>query len=171
MDRAVSDAAQAGVLFSTVLRPHRSATVKAIRVVIGLMAVIWLLAGMGFLAAGAWPVFGFLGLGVLLLYAALHIHLRGGRTFEAIDLTDRALIVRRVSYRGRQQNWSFQPYWMQVILDDPPARPSRLELRSHGRSLVIGAFLTDDERQRLAGALRQALARLSGPAAAPAGPL
>jgi len=163
MDRSLNDAAHAGVLFSVVLRPHRSTNANAIRVVMGVMAAIWLGAGVAFLAAGAWPVFGFLGLEVLLLYAALSVNLRGGRMSEAIDLSERALTVRRVNHWGRRQSWSFQPHWMQVVMADPPVAPSRLELRSHGRSLVIGAFLSHGERSELARALRQALARLSAP--------
>ena len=47
-------------------------------------------------------------------------------------------------------------------MDDPPRHESRLELRSHGRSLAIGGFLTPGERLDLARALREALERARG---------
>ena len=46
-----------------------------------------------------------------------------------------------------------------MAIDDPPAHHSQLTLSSHGRSLVVGAFLTAEERLELARALRDALVR------------
>ena len=43
-------------------------------------------------------------------------------------------------------------------MDDPPRRHSLLTLRSHGRWLEIGGFLTPEEKLDLARALRRALA-------------
>ena len=42
-------------------------------------------------------------------------------------------------------------------MDDPPGHDSALRLTSHGQSLVIGAFLTPEERLEVAHALRAAL--------------
>jgi uncharacterized membrane protein len=42
-------------------------------------------------------------------------------------------------------------------MDDPPKHDSQLTLRSHGRDLSIGTFLTPEERLELAHALRGAL--------------
>jgi uncharacterized membrane protein len=44
-------------------------------------------------------------------------------------------------------------------MDDPPRRDSLLTLVSHGRRLVIGLFLTPQERLELAHALQRALHR------------
>ena len=43
-------------------------------------------------------------------------------------------------------------------MDEPPGDDSRLILRSHGRSLAIGGFLTLEERVDLARTLRAAIA-------------
>jgi len=90
-----------GVLFSAVLRPNRSATIGGLNAVMAVMAVIWLATGAAFAVIGAWPVSGFLGLDVLVLYLALRLCLRAGRTVETIDLTERALTVRRINPWGR----------------------------------------------------------------------
>ena len=74
-------------------------------------------------------------------------------------LTRESLRVEQVSHRGAVASSSFQPAWLQVMIEDPPQHHSQLTLRSHGRSLVIGAFLTPDERLDLAKALRNALHR------------
>ena len=47
--------------------------------------------------------------------------------------------------------------WLQISMDDPPRHDSQLKLSSHGRSLVIGAFLTPTERVEVADALRDAV--------------
>lgn len=70
------------------------------------------------------------------------------------------LIVRRISPYRKVTCWTFQPYWLRVIMRDPPEHDSQLTLRSHGRSLTVGSFLTAEERLELAHALRAALDRL-----------
>ena len=157
---------QGGVLFSAVLRPNRSATIRGLNTVMALVAVIWLGTGIAFAAIGAWPVFGFIGLDVLVLYLALRLSMRAGRMVETIDLTERALTVRRINPWGRSRDWSFSPHWMQVVVDDPSAHRNRLELRSRGDALVVGTFLTSAERAELARALRRALRGLAAPASA-----
>ena len=57
-----------------------------------------------------------------------------------------------------ERRWSFQPAWLQILMDDPPDLGNQLTLRSHGNCLVIGSFLTPGERLDLARALRSALA-------------
>ena len=146
------------VLYRTVLRPHRSATRLGLNVVVATPALAVSGVGAVFMAIGAWPVTGFLGLDVVLLAVALRLNLRGGRRSETIRLTARELQVRRIDPWGRRLNHSFQPYWLKVVMagsvdDDPP-----LLLRSHGRSVRIASFLTAEERLRIAGELRQALA-------------
>jgi uncharacterized membrane protein len=151
------------VLLSVVLRPRRSAGLGAINLVTLAVAAVLGAAGCAFVAIGAWPVSGFLGAEVLLLYGALRLHHRAGNASETIDLTDRELVVVRVDPWGRRRRWRFPAHWLQVAVD-PRSRPgNRLELRSHGRSLVVGAFLTPEERLALAAKLRDRLAGLARP--------
>lgn len=154
-------AGDAGLLFSAELRPRRGASLKAVHTLIWIVGGVWFVVGVCFWMAGAWPVFGFLGLDVALLYLALRLHHQAGNRVEAIRLTPDALTVRRVDPWGRRRTWSFQPYWLQVNLMEAEGRHDRLELRSHGKSLVIGEFLMPEERRALAGALRAALRPLS----------
>jgi uncharacterized membrane protein len=157
----MNQAADSAVLYSAVLRPHRSTGVAGIRIVSGIIAVMFAIIGTVFTIAGAWPVAPFLGLEVLLLYAALRINLRAGNTSETIALTRRALTVRRVDHWGKQTDFSFPPQWLQVNLLAMPGDDNRLELRTHGRSLAIASFLMPQERLELAQTLRRALSRLT----------
>ena len=155
------------MLFDAVLTPHRSLSPRGFVILMIGICVVSFSAGLGFYLIGAWPVVGFLGLDVVLIYLAFKINYRHGRAYETLHLTRTRLLVHRVDHWGGTSEWSFQPTWLQVLIDDPPRRDSQLVVRSHGKSLAIGAFLTLDERLDLAEALRAALReahRAPGPA-------
>lgn len=152
------------VLYSAVIRPHRSAGRRAVRILVTLVALVLAVIAVGFgLLAGAWPVLPFLGLELVLLYGALRLNQRAGNAEEAINLTRSALTVRRTDHWGKQSSFSFPPNWLQVNLLTLPGNDNRLELRSHGRSLAIAGFLAPEEREALALTLRRALHRLTPP--------
>lgn len=147
------------VLFDAVLHPHRSLGPRGFMLLMGAFGVLSFISGVVFVSIGAWPVFGFFGLDVLLVYIAFKASYKSGRLTETVRLTDSALEVREIDPTGRERSWSFQPYWLRVEMDDPPEHHSQLTLRSHGRGLVIGTFLAPEERLDLANALRDALDR------------
>lgn len=143
-------------LFAAVLRPNRSAGVRAINVTVALLAGVFFLTGLGFALIGAWPIFGFLGLDIALLYVALRWNLRAADAHETVTLTTDALTVARVDHWGARATETFPPYWARVALN---ADRTRLEIRSHGRGMIVGGFLAPDERAEFAAALKDALAR------------
>ena len=73
------------------LRQDRVAMISLVVIVlIILMAVfggVSFITGIAFLLKGAWPVFGFFGLDVALLYIAFRLNYRSGRLYETVDLT------------------------------------------------------------------------------------
>lgn len=145
------------VYFDATLHPHRSLGLFGYRMLLLLAGASMLIVGVLFVVAGAWPVFGFCGAEFLLLYGAFRLNYRAARAYERVRLTEDRLEVRRFSPRGEVGRWNFEPTWLQVSLDDAPRRNSRLTLRSHGRSLVIGTSLSPDERQDFARALHAAI--------------
>ena len=155
----------ATLYFDAWLRPHRSLTRRGIAMVLALAAVPSFILGAAFLFMGAWPVTGFLGLDVVLLYAAFRLNNRAARESERVRLSDTELTVDRHAIDGRAEHWSFQPNWLRVYVDDPPRPDSKLLLSTHGRSLAIGRFLPPAERVEVADALRAALRRWRGPRA------
>ncbi|HUT50996.1 MAG TPA: DUF2244 domain-containing protein [Alphaproteobacteria bacterium] len=161
MDNDPQTAAEAPepYLFDVALYPHRSLGPRGFTILMAAIGLVGFCGGLAFLLIGAWPVFGFFGLDVALIYWAFKASYRSGRAHEIIRLTPRELIVERVAPSGRCRRWSFQPYWLRVVLDEFPGRASQLTLRSHGRSLAIGAFLSPQERDEIAAALRHALAK------------
>lgn len=119
--------------------------------------------GLLFFMLGAWPVIGFMGLDVLLIYVAFKLNFRALRLYETVDLTPEALTVTRVKPSGKEQVWTFNPYWVRLKLDSRVGRSSELSLSSHGDRLVLASFLTDAEREDFALALGAALAEAKSP--------
>lgn len=144
-------------LFDAVLYPSRSLPPMGFAVLMGLVVLVSALVGSGFVLVGAWPVTGFLGLDVLLLYLAFRWNYRQGQRVEFIRLDEHGLVVRKIEPGGRSREWRFEPYWVRVALDHEAHGAGRLYLTSHGQWLQIGAFLSAAERVDLAEALRAAL--------------
>jgi len=145
--------------FERVLLPHRSLPPRGFHLLVLILGLISLAVGIGFVSIGAWPVTGFFGLDVALVYLAFLLNYRSARRSETIRLAGDAFMVERISVRGERRVWQFQPFWLRVILEERGADWNRLLVASHGRSLVIGDIVTPAARRELAASIREALNR------------
>jgi uncharacterized membrane protein len=143
--------------FSALLTPHRSLEPKGFMVLMGAVCLVSFGTGLVFYMLGAWPVIGFMGLDVALIYIAFRLNYRAARLYETVDLTRDALTVTRVEPSGKAHVWNFNPYWVRVRLEERIGRSSELSLASHGDRLVLATFLSDPEREDFAQALSTAL--------------
>ncbi|MBI3507490.1 MAG: DUF2244 domain-containing protein [Proteobacteria bacterium] len=141
------------------LRPHRSLSRSGFAVLMGLLCSVSFLAGIAFFAAGAWPVIGFLGIDVLLVWIAFRVNYARGRARERLTLHADRLEIERIDHWGRCRRHRLEPYWLTVELADRGAAAPLVQLRSHGRTTVVGGFLPVGERAELARLLDEALAR------------
>ena len=146
-----------GLFFERILRPHRSLPPRGFHLLMLVLGLISLAVGIGFVSIGAWPVIGFFGLDVALVYVAFRLSYRSGRQSETIRLANDAFTVEHLGVRGDRRTWRFQPFWLRVVLEERGEDWNRLLVASHGRSLVIGAFVTAATRRELAATLRDAL--------------
>ncbi len=145
-------------IFSAVLTPHRSLGNIGFLVLMVVFGVVSFVSGIAFLLVGAWPVFGFFGLDVLLLYWAFRINYRHAAAYEEVTVTPTALKVRKVDHRGAAREWMLNPLW--VKLDKVVHEEfgiERLFLVSRGKQLAIASFLGPDEKASFAKALGHAL--------------
>ena len=101
-------------IFSAVITPHRSLGRYGFMVLMAVFGGISFIAGMVFLMLGAWPVFGFFGLDVALLYWAFRLNYRHAAAYEEVTMTPVALTVRKVSHRGRMREWVLNPLWVRL---------------------------------------------------------
>jgi uncharacterized membrane protein len=145
--------------FERVLLPHRSLPPQGFHLLMLILGLVSLAVGIGFVSIGAWPVLGFFGLDVALVYVAFRLNYRSARRSETLRLAGDAFTVERVNVRGKRRVWRFQPFWLRVVLQERPDESNRLFVASHGRSLPIGDFLPPAARRELAATIRDALAR------------
>jgi uncharacterized membrane protein len=141
------------------LSPHRSLSPQAFTIVIALLGAASFAVGIAFLLMGAWPVFGFLGLDVLLVWLAFRANFRAARAFEEILVTPVRLVWRRVSARGEAREDTMNPRWVRLeTTSDELSGVTRVALRERRMTRVIGAFLPPAGKEKLAKSLAHALA-------------
>ena len=150
------------VYFEAVLTPHRSLSRWGFTIMMAAVCAITMGLGLFFLLRGAWPVLGFFGLDVALLYFAFRVNYRAGRIEETVRITDTRLEIGRRSPNGAHASWTFNPYWARLSLAENGMDGGRITLSSHGRSVTIGSFLSPDERRAFGTTLDAALRRANG---------
>ena len=99
-----------------VLRPHRSLGAGAFLCLMVFYGGVSFVAGLYFLSLGAWPVCGFFGLDVLLLYLAFRANYRSAHLCETIEIDAAELVVTTRDVRGRTMRTTLNPYWLRVQL-------------------------------------------------------
>jgi uncharacterized membrane protein len=151
---------EARPLFAATLTPHRSLSRRGLRYVVVAVAVGASLPGMIFFSLGAWPVVGFMGLDVLLVWWALSSSMRDGKRFEKVTLWPDELEIKRVSSRGKEELLTFNPYFVKLVIDrDYNERTTAIHLRTRDDDTEIGAFLHADDKASFAKAFGTALKR------------
>jgi uncharacterized membrane protein len=158
-------------LFQAILTPHRSLSGVGFLAVMLALGGISFASGILFLILGAWPVTGFLGLDVALVYWAFRANYRAASAYEEVTVTSSQLTLRKVSHRGKIAEWSLNPLWVKLDREvDEEFGTSRLFLVSRGRRLPVAGFLTPSEKDSFAAALGAAIGQAKrGPTQSSAG--
>jgi len=146
-------------LFQARLTPHRSLSRRGFNIVMALVGGLSLASGLVFVSHGAWPIVGFFGLDVLLLWGAFRLSYRAGRASEEVTVSRTELAIRKVSPAGAVREARYNPFW------------ARLDVRRHAefgilgmrvtgrdRATEVGAFLNPEDRESFADAFGRALA-------------
>ena len=139
------------------IRPNRSLPNPGFYALMAAVAVISFSAGVAFMMAGAWPVLGFFGLDVLLVWLAFKLSYRDGRRREIIQITAGEIRVFRHSPFGHQTAFRLPSAWTQVEIAGEGEPDVQARLRAMGKTLIIGSLLSPRERESLAEAVREAL--------------
>jgi uncharacterized membrane protein len=145
-------------IFAATITPHRSLPRAGFLIVMGIFSGVSFISGIAFLMMGAWPVCGFFGLDVLLLYWAFRLNYRHAAAYEEVTMTPVALTVRKVSHRGQARKWVLNPLWVRLEkIVHEEFGIERLLLVSRGKQLAVANFLGPDEKASFAVALGKAL--------------
>jgi uncharacterized membrane protein len=150
--------AQEPTIFAADVTPHRSldgAGFLAVMLVLGGASFV---LGLIFLLSGAWPIIGFLGLVVLLVYVAFAVNFRRAAACEQVWVTPSTLNVRRISHKGELAEFTLNPLWVRLHREvDPDFGTRRLILVSRGKSHPIAQYLSPEEKDSFADALSAAI--------------
>ncbi len=147
------------VLYSTRLYPHRSLTQRQFRrLIIGIAAVSFC-ATLPFVIMGAWPVAGFMGLDVLLVYVAFKANFRAARAYEDVEVTTIQLMLAKVDPRGLRAEWRFNPSWVRLERQQHAEfGMQRIHVVARADRIEVASFLGPDAKGRFADDLGRALA-------------
>jgi uncharacterized membrane protein len=157
-NHADNDPGPEPTLFSAIVTPHRSLSGKGFLAVMALVGGLSFIGGMFFFLLGAWPVVGFLGLDVLLVYWAFRANDRAAAAFEEVTVTPSELRLRRVSHRGEVAEWTLNPVWTKLDREKHEEFGLlKLFVVSRGRRFAVAGFLSPKERESFAAALSAAL--------------
>lgn len=139
--------------FRAVLTPYRSLSPSGFLFLMTAIGVVSFVVGFAFLWIGAWPVLGFLGLDVALIYWAFKQNYRDGATSETIEVTPKQVRLTRYDAAGNASAMDFNTYWVRLALDERSDGRSILSLVARGERVRFADFLSDAERREFAAVL------------------
>lgn len=144
--------------YRRLIRPNRSLSRPALQgvLLVYAMTVLGVAIGAGWI--GAWLVLPFIGLESAVVVAVMYVVSRHYRDYELLWVdAERLHIVRRTG--SRRTRHEFPRCWARVALAQGEYHwyPSRLLITSHGHSVEVGTWMTDDQRRTLARDLKALL--------------
>lgn len=145
--------------------PYRSLSPKGFALVMAALGVFAFTIGLGFFLMGAWPVIGFMGLEILVVWVAFKMNYRAARRRQHLTATTRELTIENISPAGERETTSLPTAWVQVEMtpqDEPEIRSRQRQkviVRSHGKTEEIGEFLHPAETPKLAREVSQMVER------------
>jgi uncharacterized membrane protein len=142
---------QAG--YSVTARRNNSLSSSDRSLAYGLIALVSFSIAVAFACLGAWLILPFAGLELLVLAWAYRYMERHAGDYERLTIEDDVVQV-EIADVNRVRRVRFNRWWAQVVCADDGGQ---LALRSHGRQIEFGRFLTKDERRTVAGVLRARL--------------
>lgn len=145
--------------FQALLTPHRSLGRRGFAILMGALLFGWLVTGIIFLSRGAWPVFGFFGLDVLLVYVCFRLNYRAARAREEVSVSRTSVDIRKTAPSGRSQAHHFNPFWAKFsVARHDEIGITGMAVEGQGQTVPIGNFLNPDDRESFARAFGNALA-------------
>ena len=144
------------------LWPHRSLPPRGFAAFIGVTAALAALPLVTVLGTAVlWGLLPFVALTLAGVWWALRHSYRTGEVVEELRLwPDRIELVRHDPHRPARR-WDANPHWVRAAIHEEGGPvPHYLTLTGAGRTVEIGAFLSEDERVALKPEIEAALARL-----------
>jgi len=151
------DAMERAADFTFVARRNNSLSSGGRFLVLGSLTVVLLAISIGFALNGAWLVFPFAGLDLVVVYLAFrYVEQRAG-DYECIAFHGDSIVI-DTRHEGKTDRFEFNRHWAQVtFVAAQGGERGRLLLRSHGKEVAFGIHLTDEQRATVARRLKEHL--------------
>ncbi|MEN0088028.1 MAG: DUF2244 domain-containing protein, partial [Pseudomonadota bacterium] len=101
----------ASTLFSALLVPYRSLAPLGFNLLMAFLFIVLTSMGVMFYQIGAWPVIGFCGLDLLLIWFAFRVNYKAAQAYEEVELERTHLRIKKVDANGREAHHEFNPFW------------------------------------------------------------
>jgi len=158
VDRIDPKSRDGEMIFIAELYPHRSLSKRGLALLMTFVGAAGIAVSIPFYLLGAWPIIGFMGLDVLLIYGAFRYNNAAARAVEQVFLSRFDLLVRSISWRGFIRESRFNPLWTRLEREDHPELGLERLALVQGRSrLEIATCLGRHERAEFAAAFQHAL--------------
>lgn len=143
--------------FTFVARRNNSLSSGGRLLVVGSLAAVIFAIALGFALNGAWLVFPFAGLDILVVYLVFrYVEQRAG-DYECISFHDDKIVIES-RRKAKTDSFEFNRHWIQIsFVESRGAQSGRLLLRSHGKEVEFGDHLTDEQRAAVARRLKEHL--------------
>lgn len=120
----------------------------------GVLCAFVLAIGFAFALRGIWFVFAFAVVEIVAFAFALLHYARHATDQEHIALSEGCLLIERIE-AGQLHQVRLNPYWTKIVV--PSRRCMLIELESRGVKIEVGAFVSQEEREKVALELRREL--------------
>lgn len=146
-------------VFAAEITPHRSLGRRGALILVAGFGIVSAAVSLPFVLMGAWPVVGFFGLDVALLWLALRASFAQARACERIALTYVELTIAKITHRGERREWRMNPLWTRIESEtDDEFGMTRLAVRERRMAVDVAQALSPPERAEFADAFGAALA-------------
>jgi uncharacterized membrane protein len=148
-------------VFTARITPQRSLSPRGVAMVLLSVAAVSFCVSVPFVLLGAWPIAGFFGLDVLLVWLAFRIHQNSAKAYEDIELTPIRLTLRDVPVRGPVRLAEFNPDWVRLKRDvHAEFGIEKLSVEEGQRRVEIARYLGRSEKAEFAEALQAGLLKV-----------
>ena len=129
------------------LEPSKSLRPEGANLVLVILGSFGLVISGSFMVFGAWPVFGFMALDVLLIYTAFQAQYRRSDRGEEITISNDKIEIKYFKAGNCVKTILLNKYWAKLEHLNSSNRQSKIMFSSHGRFSEIGEFLSLKEKQ------------------------
>ncbi|MCB8838038.1 DUF2244 domain-containing protein [Aurantimonas sp. VKM B-3413] len=150
-------------IFEALLVPYRSLGRTGFTILMSFFCLVSIVTGALFLANGAWPVVGFFGLDVALVWWAFAANYRAAKAREEVVVSRTDCAIRKISPKGVVREAHHNPFWARFkVSRHEEIGITRMSVDSREASTEIGSFLNPDDRESFATAFNRALLTAKG---------